>query len=166
MSGEEIKENQSDKARTVELEDREYSSTLGYLIQTFNVTKAKPCENVMKLRNKKKRENTIHEFWILNKETFTLLIFSATREMGRECSMFVKKISQLISIKRKEELSGITYRIRCKISFALLWNCLLCIQVSRKPIDAYEKLNEIFFNATTIVKRNDKDVLITKHLWS
>ena len=52
--------------------------------------------------------------------TFTPLVFSATGGMGRECSMFVKKLSQLVSIKRKEELSVVTYGIRCEISFALL----------------------------------------------
>ena len=44
------------------LEDREDSSTLGYQIPTLNVTKKKPCENVVKLKNKKKREITVHEF--------------------------------------------------------------------------------------------------------
>ena len=48
--------------------------------------------------------------------------------MGRECSMFVKKlikklITQHISIKRKEELSVVMYGIRCKISYALLRSC-------------------------------------------
>ena len=87
--------------------------------------------------------------------TFTPLVFSATGGMGRECSMFFKKLSQLISIKRKEELSVVTYGIRCKISFALLRSCLLCIRGSRKSNNEYEKLNEISFNAITIVKRND-----------
>ena len=81
--------------------------------------------------------------------------------MGRECSMFVKKLSQLISIKRKE-LSVETYGIRCKISFALLRSCLLYIRGSRKSNNEYEKLNEISFNAITIVKRND-NILITKY---
>ena len=69
----------------------------------------------MKLTKKKNRE-------ILNVEqgTFTPLVFSATGGMGRECSMFFKKLSQLISIKRKEELSVVTYGIRCKMRFALL----------------------------------------------
>ena len=44
------------------LEDREHSSTLGYLIATLSVTKTKPCENDMKLTNKKKRQNAVHEF--------------------------------------------------------------------------------------------------------
>ena len=45
----------------------------------------------------------------MEQQTFTLLVFSAT---GRECSMFVKKLSRLIPIKRKEELSVVTYGIR------------------------------------------------------
>ena len=82
-------------------------------------------------------------------------MFSATGRMRRECSMFVKKLSQFISTKRKEELSVLTYGIRCKISFVLLRSCLLCIRGSRKSNNEYEKLNEILFNAITIVKRND-----------
>ena len=57
--------------------------------------------------------------------------------------MFVKKLNQLISTKRKEQLSEVTYGIRCKISFALLRSCLLCIRGSRKSNNEYEKLNEI-----------------------
>ena len=87
--------------------------------------------------------------------TFTPLVFSTTGGMGRECLMFFKKLSQLISIKQKEELSVTTYGIRCKTSFALLRSCLLCIPGNRKSNDEYEKLTEISFNAITIVKRNN-----------
>ena len=93
-------------------------------------------------------------------------MFSATGRMGRECSMFVKKLSQLISIKRKEELSVVTYGIRCKISFALLQSCLLYIRESLKSNNEYEyeKLNEISFDAVTIVKKKRiKNILITKY---
>ena len=57
---------------------------------------------------------------ILNVEqgTFTPFLLSATEGMGRECSMFFEKLSQLISIKRNEKLSVVTYGIRCKIIFA------------------------------------------------
>ena len=73
--------------------------------------------------------------------------------------MFVKKlikklITQHISIKRKEELSVVMYGIRCKISCALLRSCLLCIRGSRKSNNENQKLNEISFNALTILKRN------------
>ena len=64
------------------LDDREHSSTLGYLIRMLNVTKTKPYKNVKKLTNKKKRESKLEQ------GTFTPLVFSATGGMGRECSMF------------------------------------------------------------------------------
>ena len=84
--------------------------------------------------------------------------------MGRECSMFVKKLSQLISIKQKEESTMATYGIRRKISFALLRSYLLCIRGSRKSMNEYEKLNEISFDAITIVKKlTIKNILISKY---
>ena len=84
-------------------------------------------------------------------------MFSATGGMGRNCSMFFKKLSQLIFIKRKEELSVVTYGIKCKISFELLRSCLFCIRGSRKPNNEHEKLNKISFNVITIV-----NILMTK----
>ena len=66
-------------------------------------------------------------------------MFSATGGMGRACSIFFKKLSQLISIKRKEKLSVVTYGIRYKISFALLRSWILGIRGSRKSNDEYEK---------------------------
>ena len=106
----------------------------------------------MKLTYKKKREYISQ---ILNVEQGTFAPLSATRGMGRECSIFVKKLNQLISTKRKEELSVVTCGIRCKINFVLLQSCQLFIRGSQKSNNEYGKLNEISFNAITIVKRND-----------
>ena len=149
LSGEEIKGNQSDEARSD-------ISARGFWIrgqrEFFDIRVFDP--NPQRHQNKnlrkyyeiseqeKKREYSSR---ILNVEqgTFTPLVFSATGGMGRECLMFFKKLSQLISIKRKEELSVVTYGVRCKISFALLQSCLLCIRGSRKSNNEHEKLNEI-----------------------
>ena len=43
----------------------------------------------------------------------------------------IAHISQRISTIRKEELSMVTYRIRCKMSYALLKSCPLCIRGSQ-----------------------------------
>ena len=89
LSGEEINGSQSDETRLVPeelwLEDREHSLTLGYLIPKLNVTKAKPGENVMKLTNKKKRENTVHEFLMFSKELYKTHVLS---NWTNEKSMF------------------------------------------------------------------------------
>ena len=60
------------------LEDREHSSTLGYLIPTLNVIKQKPCENAMKLTNKKKKRKYSLRILVVEQETFTPLVLSNT----------------------------------------------------------------------------------------
>ena len=94
---------------------------------------------------------------ILNVEqgSFTPLVFSITGGMGRECSMFVKRLCQMISLKRKEELSTVTYGVICKISCALLQSCLLCVRGSRKMSCEYLQLNTMSFNAIDLVKNNE-----------
>ena len=66
---------------------------------------------------------------ILNVEqgSFDPLFFSIKGGMRRECSMFVKQLCQMISLKRKEELNVVTYGIRYKISYELLRSSLLCV---------------------------------------
>ena len=71
------------------LEDREHSSALGYLIPTLKVTKVKPCENVMKLTNKKKKRN------ILNVEQVSFTVFSATGEWEENVRCFLKNFVNL-----------------------------------------------------------------------
>ena len=62
-------------------------------------------------KQEKKRE---HSSQILNVEqgTITSLMFSAPGGMERECLMFLKKLGQLISVKRKNNLSVVAYGIR------------------------------------------------------
>ena len=88
------------------LEDREHSSTLAYSILTLNVTKVKPYENAMKLMSKEKKREYSSRTLNVEQGTFTPLVFSATRGMEGDFSMFFKKLSQPISIKRKGKLSG------------------------------------------------------------
>ena len=95
-----------------------------------------------KINKQEKREDTVHEFLMFSKELFTKLMFSATGGMGRAYSIFFTKLSQLVSIKRKEKFSVVTYGIRYKISFVLLRSCLLCTRGSQKSNDEYEKQNE------------------------
>ena len=94
---------------------------------------------------------------ILNIEqgSFTPLVFPITGGMGRECSMFVKRLCQLVAAKRKKELSVVTYGVRCKISYALLRSSLLCIRGSRKMSSEYDQLQTINFSAIELAKHSD-----------
>ena len=103
------------------------------------------------------REEKSLNLQILNvaQDWFTLLVFSITGDMGRECSMFVKRLCQMISRKRKEELSVVTCGIRCKISYAFLQSSLLYVRVSRKTSSEYVQLNTVTFSAIDLAKNNE-----------
>ena len=87
--------------------------------------------------------------------SFTLLVFSITGGMGRECSLFVKQLCQMISLKQKKELGVVTYGIRCKISYALLRSSLLCVGGSGKMSSEYIQLNTMIFSAVDLAKNNE-----------
>ena len=161
LSGEEIKGNQSDEARS-DISAKGFwirGQRAFFDIRVFDPNaqrhQSKTLRKCYEINEQEKKREYSSRILNVEQGTFTPLVFSAAGGLGRECSMFVKKLIQLISIKRKEELSMATYGIRCKISFALLRSCLLCVRGSRKSNNEYEKLNEISFNAITIVKRND-----------
>ena len=161
LTGEEIQGNVSDEARS-DISARGFWSRgqrAFFDIRIFDPNAQRHQNKTLRKcyeqneQEKKRQYNTR----ILNIEqgSFTPLVFSITGGMGRECSMFIKKLSQLVSRKRKEELSVVTYGIRCKLSYALLRSCLLCIRGSRKTIYEYENVDGITFTAIDVVKRND-----------
>ena len=75
--------------------------------------------------------------------------------MEREYSMFVKQLGQMISLKRKEELSVVKYGIRCRISYTLLRSSLLRIRGSHKMSSKYVQLNRVTFSAIDLAKINE-----------
>ena len=83
----------------------------------------------------------------VEKATFTPLIFSTTGGMAHECTLFHKKIAQLISEKSKEEYSHVMNHLRTRLRFTLLKSTLIAIRgergKSRKPESS---LSELSFN--------------------
>ena len=63
--------------------------------------------------------------------TFTPLVFSCLGGMSIECGRFYKLLSELLPVKRNNELIIFTNFVRTKISFSLLKSCLLCVRGSR-----------------------------------
>ena len=67
--------------------------------------------------------------------SFCPLIFSVNGGTSNECSVFLKRLMNLIAKKRNEHISTITSFMRTKINFALLRSILLCIRGSRSLSD-------------------------------
>ena len=98
---------------------------------------------------------------MLNKAFSSPLVFSIAGGMGRECSMFVKRLCQMISLKQNEELSVVLEQslgIRCKLSYALVQNSLLCVRGSRRMSRENVQLNTVTFSAIDLAKNNDGNI--------
>ena len=124
--------------------------------------KQNPAKILWNERTRKKERIQFVNFEHWTRNFYTTRVFS-NRGNGKKCSMFVnslkanptkwsnknclsvfhhfvglalkgiKKVSQLISTKQKEESVMVTYGIRCRTSYTILRSFLLCIRGSRKP---------------------------------
>ena len=63
--------------------------------------------------------------------TFTLLVFTTTGGMGKECLMYHSRLAQLIAIKKGEQYAKTISWIRTRTPFALLRSALVCLRGSR-----------------------------------
>ena len=73
--------------------------------------------------------------------TFTPLVMSATREMGRESSKFYSRLSELTSEKRESSYSIVATWIQRKVIFALIKSIGMCPRGSRSIFHG-EKLEQ------------------------
>lgn len=63
--------------------------------------------------------------------SFTPLVFSTTGGMGREATLFYKRLADNLSEKRNIEYSKTMAWMRCTLSFSLLRSAVMCIRGSR-----------------------------------
>ena len=63
--------------------------------------------------------------------SFTPLVFTSTGGMGQECTIYHKRLAELISTKKGERYSSTMAWIRARVSFALLRSSLICLRGSR-----------------------------------
>ena len=75
--------------------------------------------------------------------SFTPLVFSSNGGMGRECSTFYKRLSEMFAEKNKQPLHEAIRNIRTKISFSLLRSTIRCIRGSRSRKPTIENMELI-----------------------
>ena len=79
--------------------------------------------------------------------TFTPLVFSTNGAMGKECTVFFKRLGEMIAEKRKLPTFQIANGIRTKISFSLMRSTIRCVRGSRSRSSNIEDL-ELVRNAS------------------
>ena len=106
-------------------------------IRVFNpIAKRYRNSNVFKAYETNEKEKKRHyNSRILEVEhgSFTPIVFSAMGGMGREARSFYRRLSEVLSEKRKEHISQTTSWIRRKVIFALMRSVILCLRGSRIP---------------------------------
>ena len=79
--------------------------------------------------------------------TFTPLFFSVSGGMGKECSMFHKRVAERLTIKTDERYEKAISTIPCKLSFLILKSALMCVGGRRshnlKTIDEFELVSHL-----------------------
>ena len=81
----------------------------------------------LKHEKDKKRlyENRVRE---IESATFTPIVMSATGGMGKQATIFYKRLASLLAIKRDEQsYSQMLNWLRCRLSFSLLRSAIQCI---------------------------------------
>ena len=94
------------------------------------IHKPKYCENLWNkyVREKRKHNERMQE---VEHGNFNLLVFSSNAGMGQELSGFYKRLSELISEKRKQWYDTTASWIKRKVSFSIINSICLRVRVSR-----------------------------------
>ena len=82
------------------------------------------------MRRKKKRMYN-HRVIQIEHGQFTPLVFSTTGGMAKECSCFLKKLSEKLSHKTNQKYSDTVNFVRRRIRIELLKTCLIAIRGHR-----------------------------------
>ena len=110
--------------------------------------RGKKISQVYDQHEKEKKRSYNNRIIQVEKATFTPLIFSTMGGMAHECTMFHKKIAQLISEKSKEEYSHVMNHLRTRLRFTLLRSTLIAVRGERgKSSRPKTSLFELCLNA-------------------
>lgn len=80
---------------------------------------------------KQKKRSYNERIQQIERGTFTPLIFGATGGTSRECSIFLSKLAEKISVKQNCRKSDVISGIRRKISFTLIRSVVTCLRGER-----------------------------------
>ena len=106
-------------------------------IRVFNPTASRYTDfevqkcYVINEREKKKHYN--ERVMRVEHGTFSPMVFSAFGGMARECSMVVKRLTELLADKRKTHVSLVSSWVRRKIIISLMKSLVYCIRGTRHP---------------------------------
>ena len=94
-----------------------------------------PLTTVYQRHEREKRRHYEQRVREVEHATFVPVVLSACGGMGKAASALFKRIAVLIAEKRQEHYGQVISCIRCKLSFAILRSCIMCIRDCRRLFD-------------------------------
>jgi len=88
----------------------------------------KTPEQIYLQHEREKKRTYNHRILEIEKGTFTPLVFSTTGGMGPESTIYLKRIAELVAVKRGETYAEVMNFIRTRIRFALLKSTLIAVR--------------------------------------
>ena len=105
------------------------------------------CYTKNELEKKKQYNERVLE---VENGSFTPLVFSSNGGMGRECTTFYTRLSEMYAEKKKQPMHEAIKSIRTKISFSLLRSTIRCLRGSRSRKPSLEDLEQV--SKTSVIK--------------
>ena len=90
-----------------------------------------PFTSVYRQHEQEKRRQYDQRVCEVEHASFTPLVMSATRGMGKAATTFYRRLASMISERKNTEYSQTVNWIRCKLSFALLRASIISIRGTR-----------------------------------
>ena len=107
----------------------------------------KPVSDIYIEHQKSKKADYEERILDSEKGSFTPLIFTTSGGMGPECTIFNKRIAELIAEKKNERYASVMNHIRTRLRFALLRSVLIAVRGERgKAKINDENLYDVSFN--------------------
>ena len=97
----------------------------------------KELSTIYKTHENEKKRSYGQRIRDVERASFTPLVFASTGGMAKECTIFFKRLADILAEKKKIAFSKMMYLIRCKISFALLRSSICAVRSSRSSRSSY-----------------------------
>ena len=82
----------------------------------------------------------------IEKGSFTPLVYSTHGGMGVEAAKFIKRVAELISIKRNEEYKDVINFLRTRLRFSILRSTLIAVRGVRGRKYERDNVSDVLFN--------------------
>ena len=88
-------------------------------------------EQIYKVHENDKKRLYSSRVLVVERATFTPLVFTTTGGMSDECQRYHSRLAELLAVKKQEIYASTITWIRIRVSFAILRSALVCLRGSR-----------------------------------